>query len=145
MLATWCKELTHWKRPWCWERLRAGGRGGKRRWDGSMASLTQWTWVWASSGRGWRTGRALCEGWHHALYLSAAINHWRVFWGEGDCHYCYLAVPHNFWHFLYSLKFLSFLLSFLYPLALNSVFEIFLKCLMISDWKLSGWLRLAGG
>ena len=40
----------HWKRSWCWERLRAGGARG---WDGWMASLTQWTWVWASSRR-WR-------------------------------------------------------------------------------------------
>ena len=42
---TWCKELTHLKRPWCWERLRAGGEGDGREWDGLMASLTQWTWV----------------------------------------------------------------------------------------------------
>ena len=47
----WSKELTHWKRPWCWERLRAGGKGGNRGWDGWMASLTQWTWVWANSKR----------------------------------------------------------------------------------------------
>ena len=40
-LASWCKELTHWKRPWCWERLRAGGEGNDREWDGWMASLTQ--------------------------------------------------------------------------------------------------------
>ena len=53
-LATWCKELTHWKRPWCWERLRAGGEGDNRGWDGWMASPTQWTWVWVDSG--W-TGR----------------------------------------------------------------------------------------
>ena len=46
-LATWCKELTHWKRPWCWERLKAGGEGDNRVWDSWMASLTQWTWVWA--------------------------------------------------------------------------------------------------
>ena len=39
------------KRPWCWERLRAGGEGGDRGWDGWMASLTQWTWIWASSGK----------------------------------------------------------------------------------------------
>ena len=39
-LATWCKELTHWKRPWCWERLRAGGEGDDRGWDGWMASST---------------------------------------------------------------------------------------------------------
>ena len=50
-LATWCKEPTHWKRPWCWERLRARGEGGDWGWDGWMASLTQWTWVWANSGR----------------------------------------------------------------------------------------------
>ena len=56
-LATWCKELTHWKRPWCWERLRAGGEGDDRGWDGWMVSPTQWTWVWASSRRWWRTGK----------------------------------------------------------------------------------------
>ena len=56
-LATWCKELTHSKRPWCWERLKAGGEGDNRGWDGWMASPTQCTWVWASSGRWWRTGK----------------------------------------------------------------------------------------
>ena len=50
-LATWCEELTHLKRPWCWERLRAGEEGGNRGWDGWMASSTQWTLVWANSGR----------------------------------------------------------------------------------------------
>lgn len=65
--------------------------------------------------------------------------------GGGDCHYsCYLAVPHHFWHFLYSLKFLSFLLSLLYPLALNSVSDVFLKYLMITDWKLVGCGLLVG-
>ena len=44
-LATWCEELTHWKRPWFCERLKAGGEGDDRGWDGWMASLTQWTWV----------------------------------------------------------------------------------------------------
>ena len=44
-LATWCEELSHLKRPWCWERLRAGGEGHGRGWDGWMASLTQWTLV----------------------------------------------------------------------------------------------------
>ena len=56
-LATWCEEPTHWKRPRCWERLKAGGEGDNRARDGWMASLTQWTWVWASSGRQWRTGK----------------------------------------------------------------------------------------
>ena len=55
-LAMWCEELTHWKRPWCWERLKAGGEGDNRGWGGWMASLTQRTWVWASSQSWWRTG-----------------------------------------------------------------------------------------
>ena len=45
------------KKPWCWERLRAGGEGADRGWDGWMASLTQWTWVWVDSGSWWWTGR----------------------------------------------------------------------------------------
>ena len=56
-LATWCEELTHWKRPRCWARLRAGGEGDDRGWDGWIASLTQWTWAWASSGSWWWTGK----------------------------------------------------------------------------------------
>ena len=50
-------ELTHFKRHWCWERLRSGGEGDNRGWDGYMASLTQWTWVWVNSGSWWWTGR----------------------------------------------------------------------------------------
>ena len=45
------QKLTHWKRLWCWERLKRGGDGDDRGWDGWMASLTQWRWVWANSGR----------------------------------------------------------------------------------------------
>ena len=53
----WCEELTHLKRSWCWERLRTGGEGDDRGWDGWMASPTQWTWVWLDSGSWWWTGR----------------------------------------------------------------------------------------
>ena len=49
------KELTHLKRPWCWERLNAEGEGNDRGHDFWMASLTQWTWVSASFGTWWRT------------------------------------------------------------------------------------------
>ena len=56
-LATSCEELTHWKRPWCWEGLRAGGEGDDRGWDGWMASPTRWAWVWVNSGSWWWTGR----------------------------------------------------------------------------------------
>ena len=50
-LAISCEELTHLKRPWCWERLKGGGEGDGRGWDGWMASSTQWTWVWVDSSR----------------------------------------------------------------------------------------------
>ena len=53
--ATWCEEVTHWKRPWCWGRLRA--EEGSRGWDSWMGSLTQWTWVWENSRRWSRTGK----------------------------------------------------------------------------------------
>ena len=56
-LATWCEGPTYWKRPWFWERLKAGREGDDKGWDDWMASPTQWTWVWANSGRWWRTGR----------------------------------------------------------------------------------------
>ena len=46
-----CEESTRWKRSRCWERLKAGGEGGDRGWDGCMASLTQWMWIWANYGR----------------------------------------------------------------------------------------------
>ena len=83
-LASWCEELTHWKRPWCWERLKAGGEGDDR-WDGWMASPTRWTWVWASSGSWWWTGKPdmlqsmgsqrVGHDWETELKIS-----WNFFW-----------------------------------------------------------------
>ena len=55
-LATWCEELIHWKRPWCWEGLGAGAEGDNRGWDGWIASPTWWMWVWVNSGSWWWTG-----------------------------------------------------------------------------------------
>ena len=54
----WCKELAHWKRPWCWERLKVRREGNDRGWDDWMASLTRGIWVWASSGSWWWTGKS---------------------------------------------------------------------------------------
>ena len=53
----WRADSSHWKRPWCRERLKAGGEGNDRGWDGWMASPTQRTWVWANSGSWWWTGK----------------------------------------------------------------------------------------
>ena len=52
-----CEELTLWKRLWCWDGLGAGGEGDDRGWDGWMASLTRWMWVWVNSWSLWWTGR----------------------------------------------------------------------------------------
>ena len=66
ILATWCEELSHLKRLWCWERLEAGGEGDNRGWDGWMASPTQWTWVWVNSWSWWWTGSLVCYcSWGH--------------------------------------------------------------------------------
>ena len=56
-LATWWKELTPWKRPWCWERLKVGREGDDRGWGDWKASPTWWTWVWVSSRSWWLTGK----------------------------------------------------------------------------------------
>ena len=56
-LSTCCEELTHLKKHWCWEKLRMGREGDDRGWGGWRASPTWWTWVWASSGGWWWTGK----------------------------------------------------------------------------------------
>ena len=61
----WPPDLKSWLigKTWCWERLRAGGEGDKRGWDGWMASLTRWTWVWVDYGSWWWTAcRAAVHG-----------------------------------------------------------------------------------
>ena len=81
--ATWCVGLAHWKRPWGWERLKTGGEGDNRGWYGSVASPTRCTWVWASSGSWWWTGKPgmlqsmgsqrVRQGW--ATELNWTVNH----------------------------------------------------------------------
>ena len=75
-LATWCKEQTHWKRPWAWGRWRAGEEAGNRGWDGWMASLTQWTWVCSLLGDGEGQGSlACCSPWgHKELDMTEQLN-----------------------------------------------------------------------
>ena len=76
-LATWCEEVTHLKRLWCWERLRAGGEGDDRGWDGWMASPTRWAWVWVDSRSLWWTGR---PGMLWSMELQSQI--WLSYWTE---------------------------------------------------------------
>ena len=73
ILTTGCEELTHWKRPWCWERLRVWGEGDDRGWDGWMTSLTQWTWVWINSRSWWWAGRPVML---QSMGLQRVRNNW---------------------------------------------------------------------
>ena len=92
-------KLTHWKRPWCWERSKAGGEGDGRGWDGWMASPTRWTWVWASSGSWWWTGspgvlrstgsQRVGDDWAAELKVETGrhhegqiLKHWLACWGK---------------------------------------------------------------
>ena len=94
-LGTWCEELTHLKRPWCWERLKTGGEGDDREWDGRMASLTQWTWVWVNSGSWWYTGR---PGMPQSMELQRVGHDWvtELNWYYGKP----TEVPLNFYTFV---------------------------------------------
>ena len=76
-LAAWCKELTHLKRLWCWEGLRAGGEGDDRGWDGWMALPTWWTWVWVNSRSCDGQGGLACFSWwgSQRVWRLLAMNH----------------------------------------------------------------------
>ena len=128
-LATWCEELTHLKRPWCWERLRTGGEGGNRRWDSWLASLTQWTWVWASSGSWWWTSNhlILCRP---LLLLPSVFPSIRVFSNESVLH---IRWPKD-WSFSFSISssneysgLISFRMAWLELLAVQGTLKSLLQ------------------
>ena len=85
-LATLWEELTHWKRPWCWEGLRAGGEGDNRGWDGWMASPTRWAWVWVTPGVcDGQGGLACCNSWGRKESDMTERLNWTD-WCRGSCH-----------------------------------------------------------
>ena len=92
-LASWCKELTHLKRPWCWKRLKAGGEADDRGWDGWMTSPTQWTWVWVNSGGWWWTGK---PGVLQSMELQRVRHHWatELNWAEPSIFLCLSIYPY---------------------------------------------------
>ena len=99
-LATSCEVLTHWKRFWCWEGLGAGGEGDDRGWDGWMASLTRWTWVWANSKSWWWTGRdgvLWFMGSQRVGHNWASELNWYVYF---ICMYIYILFFRFFWSLL---------------------------------------------
>ena len=117
-LATWCKELTHLKRSWCWERLRAGREGEDRGWDGWMASLTWWTWVWASPRSWWWTGK---PGVLQSMWLQRVGQDWVTelnwfhLWGKET--HLHMIKGHNYclWQTPLACRVLSYHSSYLIP------------------------------
>ena len=85
------KELTHLKRPWYWERLKVGGEGDDRGWDGWMASPTQWTWVWVNSGSWQWTGK---PGMLQSMGLQIVGHNWVTELTEEAV--CYLCILFNY-------------------------------------------------
>ena len=77
------------KKPWGWERLKAGGEGEDRGWDGWMASLTQWTWVWASSRSWWWTGKpgVLQSVGSRELDTTEQLNYNNMLWKKGSVYF----------------------------------------------------------
>ena len=111
-LQYWCEELTHLKRHWCWEWLKAGGEAVDRGWGGWMASVTQWTKVWVSSRSLWWPGKLgvlqsmgsqidMTEqlNWTEILFPSSCSKNLWVLWlffpkgGQGDISAESLAPP----------------------------------------------------
>ena len=124
------------KRLWCWERLRAGGEGDDRGWDGWMASPTQWTWVWVDSRSWWWTGRPGVL----RFIVSQRVRHDWLNWTEDE-----ISVHRQgningqnnvlyFWSSLVSsLPWASEFLSLLLPLPCPNIYNQFLLCLTITS------------
>ena len=120
-LATSCEALTHWKRPWCWEGLGAGGAGDDKGWDGWMASPTQWAWVWVNSRSWWWTGRSgvlwfmgsqrVRHDWVTELNWTESTTRWGhrkatlISWTKKLCKYQHLCYSHKVLPYLYVLLF----------------------------------------
>ena len=112
-LATWWEELTHLKRPWSWERLRTGGEGDDRGWDGWMALPIWWIRVWVDSRSWWWTGRpdvlrfmgshSVGHDWETELNWSK-IEVTTIFWRNATLLFCQLVpfnlTKHPFYHLL---------------------------------------------
>ena len=93
-------ELSHWKRPWCWERLKAEGGGDDRGWDCWMASWTQWTWVWVSSRHWWWTGKVGVLRSMESKSLTRLRDWTELNWGSPGVWLLLLSYPLNLYPFL---------------------------------------------
>ena len=114
--SVWCEELTHLKRPWCWERLKVGGEGDDRGWDGWMTSLTRWTWVWVSSRSWWWTGKPgvlqsmgsqrVTYDWVTELNWTEAVNTPFLPFLPFDYVCVFIFIHHSYYHWKYYVSYL---------------------------------------
>ena len=125
-LATSCEELTHWKRLWCWEGLGAGGEGDNRGWDGWMASLTWWTWVWVNSGSWWWTGRPGVLRFVGSQTWTRLSDWSDLIWSEQWCWILFNKVEAHITHNLMSFVFFHLIMLSLHKFSQNITF--FLSC-----------------
>ena len=109
-LATWCEELTHLKRPWCCKRLKAGREGDNRDWDCWLASPTWRTWIWASSGSWWWTGK---PGMLQSMGLQRVGHDWTIDlnWKPSDILDSQLKMSEMYLLFFLSCRLSKFLVS----------------------------------
>ena len=98
-----CKELTHLRRPWCWERLKVGEEGDDEGGDGWMVSLSRWSWVWVSSGSWWWTER---PGVLRSMG-SQRVGHDWLNWIELNWMWCHMCLPVHFACWCQNVSFLS--------------------------------------
>ena len=97
-LATSCKEVIHWIRLWCWEGLGAGGEGDDRGWDGWMASLTRWMWIWVNSGSGdAQGGLACCNSWGRKESDTTERLNWTELINLGGYKWHYYPFPYTYY------------------------------------------------
>ena len=102
VMVTSCEELSHLKRPWFWEGLGAGGEGDDRGWDGWMASLTRWAWVWVNFGSlWWRPGVLRFTGSQRAGHDWATELNWTELNATESVHMNALYSPSERWLWFY--------------------------------------------
>ena len=79
---------SHWKRPWCWERLRGEGEGVDRGWEGGMASSTQWTWVCSNSREMVKDREAWRAAVHGVIKSQTLLSNWAntIWYLHSLCH-----------------------------------------------------------
>ena len=120
----WPPDVKNWftgKKPWCWERLKAGGEGDNRGWGGWMASAIRWTWVWASSGRWWWAGKPgvlQSIGSQRVGYNWASEQNWSAYW---RCSH-----STNYYFQFFNLSLCGFLKT--EPMFLDSCYFFYIVC-----------------